>query len=73
MNVDCETSDQRELRRSFAPLSVVAHESQIRLHQAAARFRSAITLQVPVGYEDEQGFHYGAPRRLVTVATPDQF
>jgi hypothetical protein len=27
------------------------------LHKAAARFRSAITLQIPVGYEDETGFH----------------
>ena len=29
------------------------------LHKAAARFRLAMTLQVPVGYEDEAGFHYG--------------
>ena len=32
------------------------------LHQAAARFRSAITLQIPVGYQDEAGFHCGQPR-----------
>jgi hypothetical protein len=32
------------------------------LHSATARFRAAITLQIPVGYQDETGFHYG-PRR----------
>ena len=29
------------------------------LLQAAARFRLAITLQIPVGYQDAAGFHYG--------------
>jgi len=28
------------------------------LHKAAAQFRLAITLQIPVGYQDEAGFHY---------------
>ena len=32
------------------------------LHQAAARFRSAITLRIPVGYQDETGFNYGWQR-----------
>jgi hypothetical protein len=31
------------------------------LRQVAARFRSAITLQIPVGYEDETGFHQVPP------------
>jgi len=58
MNADFKTSDQGDVRRGYAPLSVVAHTSQALLQQAAARFRSAITLQIPVGFEDERGFHY---------------
>jgi hypothetical protein len=27
----------------------------------AAKVRAAINAQVPVGYEDETGFHYGTP------------
>jgi hypothetical protein len=42
------------------------------LRKAAVRFRSAMTLQVPVGYEDEAGFHYGhergyEPQRILTT------
>jgi len=33
------------------------------LQEAAARFRSAITLQIPVGYQDANGFHQGIPCR----------
>ena len=42
------------------------------LHQAAAHFRSAITLQVPVGYQDEAGFHYGPRREYVPQRTDDE-
>ena len=30
--------------------------------QAAARFRLAITLRIPVGYQDATGFNYGTER-----------
>jgi len=31
------------------------------LRKAAERFRSAITLRIPVGYQDETGFHHIPP------------
>jgi len=31
------------------------------LHRSTARFRAAIMLQVPVGFQDRQGFHSGQP------------
>jgi len=36
------------------------------LCQTAARFRSAITLQIPVGYQDATGFHRGVPGRAAS-------
>jgi hypothetical protein len=34
------------------------------LHEATARFRSAITLQIPIGFQDRDGFHSGLPQLL---------
>jgi hypothetical protein len=31
------------------------------LHRSAAKFRAALLLQVPVGYQDKAGFHSGQP------------
>jgi hypothetical protein len=31
------------------------------LQRSTARFRAAITLQIPVGFQDEKGFHSGEP------------
>jgi hypothetical protein len=31
------------------------------LRRSTARFRAAIMLQVPVGFQDRQGFHSGQP------------
>jgi hypothetical protein len=39
------------------------------LRQAAARFRSAITLQIPVGYQDETGFHCAQYQSLESPAS----
>jgi len=38
----------------------VAGESNVWLDRLTARFRAAILFQVPVGYEDEDGFHHAA-------------
>ena len=42
------------------------------LRQAAERFRLAITLQIPVGYQDETGFHYGQPHGHGPQQTDDE-
>jgi len=38
-------------------------ESGEALEHAAAQFRAAIFFPIPEGYEDEAGFHFGAPAR----------
>jgi hypothetical protein len=54
------------------------------LSQAAMQFRAAITLQIPEGYQDRTGFHYGnepdakthrteAPPRSRVFVQPTQF
>ena len=42
------------------------------LHEVAARFRSAITLQIPVGYQDATGFNYGWQRELESHPPTDE-
>jgi len=39
------------------------------LREAAARFRLAIALQVPVGYQDATGFHQGVPHAVPVRAS----
>jgi hypothetical protein len=44
------------------------------LASVARRFRLAMIFKIPVGYEDEKGFHRGAPRlhQTVTLFGPEK-
>lgn len=69
MNLKRQTSEGR--RNGPAPMLTTSATGPHTdwLHEAAARFCSAITLQVPVGYEDEEGFHCGDPSMMETHQT----
>jgi hypothetical protein len=40
------------------------------LDRAAAQFRAAITFNIPVGYENETGFHCGVQRAPARISAP---
>jgi hypothetical protein len=52
---------EQTMPSSFAssPLRIAWHEVRFPV-QIIAKLRAAIEAQVPVGYEHESGFHYGA-------------
>jgi hypothetical protein len=62
----------RKKRLAFGGLSTAAHAVQKAWHDArlpvriAGKLRAAIESCVPVGYEDETGFHYVASDFLKT-------
>lgn len=61
MNLKRQTSEGRNTGPVPALSTSTSSQHNDWLHEAAARFCSAITLQIPVGYEDEEGFHCGDP------------
>jgi hypothetical protein len=74
MNLNVQDAHRRSVRLDVrAPVSAASlHETW--LHEVSARFCAAITLRVPVGFEDETGFHRSpppAPENLLTVASPN--
>lgn len=61
MNIGCQTTGGNVSCVATARFDreAAAKNSSDWLDRAAARFRLAMTLQIPVGYEDEEGFHCG--------------
>lgn len=71
MSLGCQVSEERSSRLATARSD---RESAVRngsdsLNQAARQFRLAMIFQIPVGYEDDTGFHRGVQR--VQEAVPD--
>jgi hypothetical protein len=63
MNIGCQISEESASRLATARLdrAPAAYDDADWLDRAATQFRLAMTLQIPVGFEDEAGFHYGVP------------
>jgi hypothetical protein len=74
MNLKVQDAHRRGARLEIAaPVSAASlHEAW--LHEVAARFCSAITLRVSVGFEDEAGFHCSPPppENLLMVSSSKQ-
>ena len=60
MILDCKISDKSAARSATARFDrEFGNNDEGWLDRAAAQFRSAIIFQIPVGYQDETGFHCG--------------
>ena len=76
MKTGCQVSDKdaNRLATARADREPEAQADSGWLHRAASQLPCVIKMEVPVGYEDEDGFHCGEPEvqeYRVSVSQPD--